>query len=147
MAKRSWTLGLVVAVLAVGSFGCTTLRRAGNPTSVEEVDMLADVELTEQEVADAAPAPPPAAGKAGLAESRGVDVAWTPSGKNIQLAKLPPVKPVTASMLSLGKRPGRDGSLAPLTARDGARPDAGRLESDAPPRGLAKSDPSKAAQP
>lgn len=140
MAKRTWSRGVVVAVVAVlaaGSFGCTTLRRAGSPTSTEEVDMLADVELTEQEAADAAPAEPSKAGPTG---ARSVDVAWTPSGKHIQLAKLPPVKPVTASMLSLGKRPGGpDGSAPPRAARG----DASRLESEAPPRGLAKSDLSK----
>jgi hypothetical protein len=94
MTKRAWILG-VVAVSAVLSAGCSTLPRARSG-EVEEVDMLADVELTETEAA--------AVVEPARQRENSTEVSWTPSGKNIQLAKLPKVQPVTASMLSLDKR-------------------------------------------
>jgi hypothetical protein len=97
MTKRAWILG-VVAVSAVLSTGCSTLPRAHSAGGgeVEEVDMLADVELTETEAA--------AVVEPARQRENSTEVAWTPNGKNIQLAKLPKVQPVTASMLSIDKR-------------------------------------------
>ncbi len=119
MTKRSWILGLV-AVSAVLSTGCSTLPRARSG-EVEEVDMLADVELTETEAATAGIVVPAAQ------RENSTEVAWTPSGKNIQLAKLPKVRPVTASMLSLDKR-------APLLSPA----QAAKTDTSLPPRGLSK---------
>ena len=102
MTKRSWILGMV-ALSAVLSAGCSTLPRAhtAGDGDVEEVDMLADVELTD---AEAAAVVAPAAQR-----ENSTEVSWTPNGKNIQLAKLPSitlawVSNTTASMPASAKR-------------------------------------------
>jgi hypothetical protein len=121
MTKRAWILG-VIAASAVLSTGCSTLPRAnaGGAGEVEEVDMLADVELTDSEAAAVAVAPAPQ-------RENSTEVSWTPNGKNIQLAKLPKVQPVTASMLTLDKR-------LPLLAP----PQAAKTDGASAPRSLSK---------
>jgi hypothetical protein len=133
MTKRAWGLGWVVAVLAVGSFGCSTLPRAGQPSSStsEGEDMLADVELTEAEQAQVAAADAP------VQRENSVDVSWKSNGKHIQLAKNPQVQPVTASMIRLDKRD------ALRLAKDATESKRGEKASDAPPRGLTKVDVAK----
>lgn len=128
MTQRAWILG-VVAASAILSTGCSTLPRA-REASVEDVDMLADVELSEAEQAALDDAPVAAAP---AQRENSTEVSWKPNGKNIQLAKLPPVTPVTASMLQLDKRARL---LAP--APKGATTDAA-----APARGRHKSSPAK----
>jgi hypothetical protein len=124
MTTRSSVLGWVAKGLFLGATfivatGCTTMRRASAPGEViatEEVDPLEGVELDENETV-AAPAAPTQPGT--------VDVAWTDNGTNIQLVKLPKVRPVTASMLTLDKPNAVDfGKTAPA--------------SDVPPRGTRK---------
>lgn len=117
MTKRSWILG-VVALSAVLSAGCSTLPRARSG-EVEEVDMLADVELTDVEAA--------AVVEPARQRENSTEVAWTPNGKNIQLTKLPKVQPVTASMLTLDKR-------IPLLAP----PQAAKSDAGTAPRSLSK---------
>lgn len=117
MTKRAWILG-VVAVSTVLSTGCSTLPRARSG-EVEEVDMLADVELTDVEAA--------AVVEPAHQRENSTEVAWTPSGRNIQLAKLPKVQPVTASMLTLDKR-------LPLLAP----PQAAKSDAATAPRSLRK---------
>jgi hypothetical protein len=99
MTQRAWLLG-VVAASAMFSTACSTLPRAHDAT-VEEVDALAGVELTEAEQAALADAP---VASDPVQPENSTEVSWQPNGKNIQLAKLPPVTPVTASMLQLDKR-------------------------------------------
>ena len=130
MTKRAWILG-VVAVSAILSTGCSTLpsSRDARAASVEEVDVLADVELTDAERAGLADAP-----VAAPQRENSTEVSWQPNGKNIQLAKLPPVAPVTASMLQLDKR-------AVLLAPAQAKKTEG--EGEVPTRGRHKSSPAK----
>lgn len=116
MSTRSAMLGWVAKGLFLGAAlvvasGCTTMRRASAPGEVvatEESDALEGVELAENESV-AAPVAPTQPGS--------VDVAWTDNGTNIQLVKLPKVRPVTASMLTLDKPTAVDfGKTAPAQA-------------------------------
>ena len=126
MTTRSSVLGwvakgLFVGAMVVAAAGCTTMRRASAPgevVAVEESDALEGVELDEND----AIAAPDATTQPGA-----VEVAWTDNGKNIQLVKLPKVRPVTASMLTLDKGSALDfGKAAPAPA------------ADLPPRGTRK---------
>lgn len=134
MTKRAWILG-VVAVSATLSSGCSTLpsTRGAHEASVEEVDVLADVELTDEERATLADGGLADAPVASAQRENSTEVSWQPNGKNIQLAKLPPVTPVTASMLQLDKRAVL---LTPAQAKKTG-------EGDAPTRGRHKSSPAK----
>lgn len=128
MTTRSAMLGWVAKGLFLGATfvvatGCTTMRRASTPgevIAVEETDPLADVELDGTEsVAPVAKTQPGT-----------VDVAWTDNGTNIQLVKLPKVRPVTPSMLTLDKHMQNGASAADL----GKAAPVG----DLPPRGTRK---------
>jgi hypothetical protein len=124
MTQRAWILK-VVAVSAILSTGCSTLPRAREASAAEEVDMLADVQLSASERAAIDEAP----GAGGPAQrENSTEISWQPNGKNIQLAKLPPVTPVTASMLQLDKR-NRLLAPGPKAAADEAPPARGRHKS------------------
>lgn len=134
MTKRAWILG-VVAVSATLSSGCSTLpsARGAHEASVEEVDVLADVELSDAERAGLADGGLADAPVGPVQRENSTEVSWQPNGKNIQLAKLPPVTPVTASMLQLDKRAVL---LTPAQAKKTG-------EGDATTRGRHKSSPAK----
>ncbi len=133
MTTRSLVLGwvakgLVLGAALVAASGCTTMRRSSAPgevISVEESDALAGVELDESETVSLASGAPAANAQPGT-----VDVAWTDNGKNIQLVKIPKVRPVTASMLTLDKHMQTGPSAADLGKAAPA--------SDLPPRGTRK---------
>jgi hypothetical protein len=132
MTKLAFRLGGGIAI-ALGSFGCTTLPRASSP-STEEVDALADVELTEAEQAEVDEGA--AVAQADAQRPSSTEVTWVHNGQNIQLAKNPAVAPVTASMIKLDKRE----ALRLAKHAEGKLPQA---ERDAPPRGLSKADVAK----
>ena len=133
MMTRSSVLGWVAKGLFLGATfavatGCTTMRRSSTPgevVSVEESDALAGVELNDAEMAMASR--PVSKTQSGKTQPGAVEVAWTDNGKNIQLVKLPKVKPVTASMLTLDKANAMTfGKASPAPA------------GDLPPRGTRK---------